>query len=159
MAEIVKARIDNGIVAEAFLLDDALVPEHLSSWVTAPVEVGDGWQYDGTTFTPPTAEYMWNKLFSTRQNMKLSFAQLLIGLVTEAWITEAEGDAWADGTLPAAVLTLIASLPASEQFAARTRAKRPSEIIRTDPLVIALGAAQGKTVEEIDTFFVTYAQV
>lgn len=159
MTQIVKARIDSGIVAEAYLLDDTEIPDHLSTWVTAPVEVGDGWQYDGTTFTPPTAEYMWNKLLPFRQNMTMSFAQLLIGLVTEAWITEAEGDAWADGTLPASVLALISTLPAGEQFAARTRAKRPSEIIRTDPLVIALGAAEGKTVEEIDTFFVTYAQV
>lgn len=89
----------------------------------------------------------------------ISFAQLLIGLVTEGWITEAEGDAWADGTLPAGVLALIAQLPANQQFAARTRAKRPSEVLRLDPLVAALAAAQSKTPEEIDQFFRTYSGV
>ncbi len=89
----------------------------------------------------------------------LSFAQLLIGLVAEGWITEAEGDAWADGVLPASVTDLIATLPADQQFAARTRAKRPSEVLRADPMVAMLGAAQGKTPEQIDQFFRTYAGV
>ena len=157
MAQIVKTRIENGVVVEAFLLDEDRVPERMKDWPTAPIEVGDGWQFDGKTFTPPTEEYMWNKLLPSRQTMKLSFAQLLIGLVFENWITEAEGDAWADGTLPAAVVGLISTLPQEMQFAARTRAKRPSDVVRTDPLVLALGAAQGKTAEELDQFFQTYA--
>ena len=94
-----------------------------------------------------------------RQGMSLTFAQLLIGLVTEAWITEAEGEAWLTGTLPAPVLSLIASLPTNQQFAAKARAIAPSIVIRTDPLVEALGAAQGKTAEQLDTFFTTYASV
>lgn len=89
----------------------------------------------------------------------LSFSQLLIGLVSESWITEDEGDAWADGNLPSAVLELIQTLPVEQQFAARTRAKRPSEIIRADPLVNLLGAAQGKTEEELTQFFRTYSGV
>jgi hypothetical protein len=91
--------------------------------------------------------------------MKLSFAQLLIGLVTEGWITEAEGEAWLAGTLPAPVLDVIATLPAEQQFPAKARALRPSEVVRSDALVVALGTAQGKTDEELDTFFTTYAQV
>ncbi len=87
----------------------------------------------------------------------LSFAQLLIGLVVEGWITEAEGDAWLSGTLPAPVLALIATLPAGQQFAAKARAIRPSVIVRADPLVGVLGAAQGKTSEELDDFFIAYA--
>lgn len=89
----------------------------------------------------------------------LSFAQLLIGLVTEAWITEAEGEAWLSGTLPFAVLTVIDSLPEGQRFAAKARALRPSEVLRADPLVTAMGTAAGKTEAEIDTFFRTYAQV
>lgn len=96
---------------------------------------------------------------AARSAMSITFAQLLIGLVTEGWISEAEGDAWVDGTLPSGVTALIATLPAGQQFAARTRAKRPSEVRRIDPLVVALGSAQGKTPEEIDKFFQTYAQV
>lgn len=94
-----------------------------------------------------------------RADMRLSFAQLLIGLVTEGWITEAEGDAWADGTLPPAIMALISTLPTDQQFAARTRAKRPSEVLRLDPMVQGLGAAQGKSDDELDAFFRTYMQV
>lgn len=95
-----------------------------------------------------------------RTRMRLSFAQMLIGLVSEGWITPEEGRAWRDrAALPPAVAALIASLPEGMQFAAETRALAPSEILRTDPLVAALGAAEGKTPEEIDAFFQTYAQV
>lgn len=87
----------------------------------------------------------------------LSFAQLLIGLVSEGWITEAEGGGWLVGTLPAPVLAVIATLPAGQQFAAKARAIRPSAVVRADPLVAALAAAEGKTSAEIDAFFTTYA--
>lgn len=89
----------------------------------------------------------------------LSFAQLLIGLVTEGWITEAEGNAWLVGTLPDPVLLVISLLPTNQQFAAKARATRPSEIVRADPLVGALATAEGKTSAEIDDFFITYAAI
>jgi hypothetical protein len=97
-------------------------------------------------------------LAAARSSMTLSFAQLLIGLVTEGWISEADGEAWLIGTLPAPVLALIASLPTAQQFAAKARAIRPSEVLRQDTLVVALGSYTGKTEAEIDTFFRTYAQ-
>ena len=87
----------------------------------------------------------------------LSFAQLLIGLVTEGWITEAEGESWLVGTLPDPVLLVISMLPPDHQFAAKARASRPSDVERADPLVSALAAAEGKTSAEIDDFFITYA--
>jgi hypothetical protein len=89
----------------------------------------------------------------------LTFAQLLIGLVTEQWITEVEGEAWLAGTLPAAVLAVINTLPVEQRFIAKARAIRPSEVLRSDPLVQALGAAENKTSAELDTFFQTYAGV
>lgn len=94
-----------------------------------------------------------------RQSMKLSFAQLLIGLVKEAWITEAEGEAWLAGTLPFNVLLVIDGLPADQRFPAKARALRPSEVLRADPLVGAMGTAAGKTDAEIDAFFTSYAAV
>lgn len=91
--------------------------------------------------------------------VKMTFAQLLIGLVAEGWITEEEGDGWLAGTLPGPVLGLISTLPAQMRFAAKARAIRPSEVLRRDPLVEMLGVAQGKTTEQLDTFFATYSQV
>ena len=84
----------------------------------------------------------------------ISFSQLLIGLVGAGWITEAEGNGWLAGTLPPPVLALISALPENQRFAARARALRPSVVVRSDPLVNALAAAQGKTAAEIDAFFV-----
>ena len=89
----------------------------------------------------------------------ITFAQLLIGLVAEGWVTEAEGDGWLTGTLPPAVLAVINTLPEQQRFAAKARALRPSEVLRADPLVAALGAASGKTEAQIDAFFTTYAGV
>ena len=48
---IVKARVEDGVVVEAYTLWD--VPEYLSSLITAPIEVGYGWLYDGVKFNPP----------------------------------------------------------------------------------------------------------
>jgi hypothetical protein len=79
--------------------------------------------------------------------------------VAEGWITEAEGDAWLSGTIPAAASALVASLPEAQRFAARASIIRPSVILRADPLVAALAAAESKTSAELDTFFITYAQV
>lgn len=99
-------------------------------------------------------------LAAEREAMSLTFAQLLIGLVSEGWITAAEGRAWRDRvSLPAPVAGLIAGLPESQQFAAETRALAPSVVLRTDPLVVGLGLATGKTAEQIDAFFRTYSGV
>ena len=89
----------------------------------------------------------------------ITFAQLLIGLVAEQWISQEEGEAWLIGTLPTAVLAVISTLPTEQQFAAKARALRPSEVLRSDPLVVALGAAAGRTQEELDNFFRTYSGV
>jgi len=55
---IVKAHVEGGVVVEAFLIEDIPFPNDiyradLATWVTAPVDVGVGWLYDGTTFSPP----------------------------------------------------------------------------------------------------------
>ncbi len=112
-----------------------------------------------TAYAPPPAPTQAEIDAAARTTMTLSFAQLLIGLVAEGWISEAEGDAWLAGTLPAGVLALIATMPQAAQFAARARAIKPSYIVRLDPLVIQLAQAQGKSDAELDTFFLTYAQV
>lgn len=89
----------------------------------------------------------------------ITFAQLVIGLVAEGWITQAEGEAWLVGTLPAAVEAVINSLPLNHQFIARARATRPSEVLRSDPLVATLAAAQGKTPAQLDEFFRMYSLI
>lgn len=95
-----------------------------------------------------------------RSGLTLTPPQLFAGLAAEGWITEAEALAWAQSnTLPQAALDVIATLPTAQQLIAKVRLYRMSEARRDDPLVAALGAAEGKTDVELDEFFQTYAKV
>src|SRR5574343_1536937 len=91
-----------------------------------------------------------------REGMELTFAQLLIGLVSEGWITVAEGEAWLQGILPPLATDFISTLPQQYQFIARARLIRPSVILRLDSSTLGLATTVGTTDEEIDTFFRTY---
>jgi hypothetical protein len=147
------AILENGVVTNVVLAYEALRP----NWVECPNNVGPGYTYVNDVFTEPVIEEP--DISIDRQALTLSFAQLLIGLVTESWITQIEGEQWLVGTLPAPVLYLISTLPSEQQFAAKARAIRPSEVLRLDPLVQALAVANNKTEEELDDFFITYAAV
>lgn len=95
-----------------------------------------------------------------RASLQLTFAQLMIGLVSEGWLSVEDGRNWRDRVaLPAPVVSMISNLPPEQQFIAETRAFAPSVILRMDPLVIMLGASQNKTPEEIDNFFRKYSVV
>lgn len=127
---------------------------------TSPAYVGwDNGDYRLEAIPTPSPPAPEEALAEQRAAMRLSFAQLLIGLVTEGWITEAEGRAWLKRELPTAVVSLINSLPSQQQFAATARASDPSYVLRTDPLVVSMATAQGKSATEVDTFFTTYANV
>lgn len=120
-------------------------------WIIVPDDVFAGFIYAGDGyFTPSPAQQVVPNL---------TFAQLLIGLVSEQWITEAEGEDWLKGILPGTVEAVIAQLPPSQRFVAKARASRPTEVVREDPLVMALAAFAGKTPEQLDVFFQTYSQV
>lgn len=98
-------------------------------------------------------------LAAWRASALLSDVQLLIGLVAERWISEAEGAMWRDGTLPPQVVALIDTLPEEQRFGASVRALRGRRIERLDPLVEAMAAAQDKSPAELDLFFQTYSQI
>lgn len=145
--------LGDAVLSLVWWLDNGFV-----DWIEVPgPEVGrthrveDGVLVERTD-TGPTVE-------EQRASMSLMFDQLIIGLVTEGWISEPDGDGWLAGALPTAVLAVISTLPPEDQFSARARATRPSVIKRTNALVNLLAAAEGKTPEEIDAFFTTYAGV
>ena len=130
------------------IVDDSALPprESRDRWV---------WTDDGPMLSPDNSDQ--NDLPVPRS---ISFAQLMIGLVSEGWITAADGRAWRDRVaLPAQVQAVIASLPEGQQFAAETRALAPSEVLRNDPLVSALSAVAGKSSADLDAFFRKYAGV
>lgn len=154
---MIKAQIENNTVINIVAVDPTNIPQWCYDWPTATEDAEIGGTYANGVFTkvprPPVEEG------PAPVPASISFAQLMIGLVTEQWITQAEGEAWLAGTLPTAVLTIINTLPVEQQFAAKARAIRPSEVLRNDPLVASLGAAAGQTPEELDDFFRTYAVV
>jgi hypothetical protein len=90
----------------------------------------------------------------TPQPDSLTFPQLLIGLVQRKWITEAEGEAWLSGTVPASIAASIAALPKAQRFAAKVKAAHPTTILRDDPMLSGLG----KSADQLDTFFSVYSQ-
>ena len=153
---MLKAQIDGDRVTNIIVVDPENVPDWCADWPDAAAEAQIGGTYaDGQFYPAPPPEPQ-----PPAVPQSISFAQLLIGLVSEGWITAAEGRAWRDRVaLPAPVQALIASLPEAQQFAAETRAFAPSEVLRNDPLVQGLGAVAGKTTEELDQFFRTYAGV
>jgi hypothetical protein len=122
-----------------------------------------GWtngEYELVEKAPPPFPTPEQELTTERAGMSLTFAQMLIGLVREGWITEQQGEAWlVDRQLPATFAALISTMPSGQRFEAKARAIQPSVILRNDPIVSALAALEGKTQEQLDGFFRTYAQV
>lgn len=121
-----------------------------------------GWSsrdYSLVEVPPPPAPTPEEVLQAERAGMQLSFAQMIIGLVAEQWITQADGEGWLAGILPPTVIATIHLLPQAHQFAAKAKATRPSYVARLDPLVEMMALAQKRTPAEIDAFFRTYATV
>ena len=120
------------------------------------IEVGGA--YDGARFYPAPSKPSPDP-DAIRSRLKLSFAQLLIGLVSESFITEQDGDLWLQGQLPQPVLAIIDTLPLASRFAAKVKATRPSEVLRADPIVWAMADSKGMTPEQLDQFFIKYSAV
>lgn len=87
----------------------------------------------------------------------VSHAQIIAALIGAGILTEAEGVDWITGTLPASVEVMIAALPAEQRTVARLRAIRPSSVVPTDPLVGALAASEGKSIEDLIAIFTAAA--
>lgn len=152
-----KAIIENGLVANIVEVDESDIPEWCVGHPEATDDAQIGGVYDGARFYPaPTKPAVDPGI--VREKLKLSFAQLLIGLVSEAFITEQEGDAWLRGVLPQPVLDVIDTLPEYQRFAARAKATIPSEVLRSDPLVWSLADKRGMTPEQLDLFFMKYGR-
>lgn len=144
----------NTVVNVVVWADGDTAPAGLTAITVAPgVRVAPGWTWDGTDFVDPTPPP------PVRIPQEMTFAQLMIGLVTMGWITEAEGELWLTGTVPPNVSALINSLPQNQRFAAKARASRPSVVQRNDSLVLSLAQMQGVTSEQLDQFFTTFSQV
>lgn len=120
--------------------------------VSVPLRPAENFTWDGI-------QWVETAVAVDRSSMKLTFAQLLIGLVAQGWLSESEGELWLSGTLPQPIELLIETFPAENRFAAKALALRPSEVVRLDPLVEALAVAHGKSAEEMDQFFEVYATV
>lgn len=144
-------QIAGGKVVNVAIADEGqTLPE---DWMFSDVaEIG--WDVvDGTPVAPPP-------VVAPVEIPNLTFPQLLFGLVTEGLITDQEGNDWLiNRTLPAAIEGFISALPPTQQLLVRARALQPTTVLYSDPMVQGLGAANGKTPEEMAAFFTAYAQV
>lgn len=78
------------------------------------------------------------------------FQQLAIdGVITE----EGAENAVANGSIPAAMLTLIGALPDAQQFGARMMLKGATVFERYHPLTVTIGTLYGWTEPQIDELF------
>ena len=127
----------SAIIKDGFVVN--VIVGSLPGSIECPPEVGPGWAYDGSTFTPPLAP----EPEPEPAPQSITMRQLLIGLMGAEWITPAEADAWsADGTLPATITAVIDALPTEdERVAARITARKMSSAYRDDPLLIAAAQA------------------
>jgi hypothetical protein len=124
-----------------------------STWVQVPDDVYAGYirEADGT-FSPPLQN-------NESLTMSLTFSQMIIGLVSENWITQEEGIGWLQGILPSAFNAIIENVPEQDKISIIARALRPSIIIRDDPIVVMLASLQQKTPSDVDNFFKKYSEV
>ena len=93
------------------------------------------------------------------------FNKLVVGLVEDGWLTQAEGEAWLDGSLPTPVIGAIEAMSADQQFRARAKAKAMQEAERNDALLFAAAKAKmpKATDEEIhailDDSFIRWSRI
>lgn len=145
-----------------------------ASWANDQKSIGNLIDSDGHIIVVENGHPMWGDFLmfgdkidpapiveqdSSTVELKMSFAQLLIGLVSEAFITEQEAELWLQGQLPQPVLETIDTLPLASRFAAKVKATRPSEVLRADPIVWAMADSKGMTPEQLDQFFINYSAV
>lgn len=83
----------------------------------------------------------------------ISRRQFYQQLAVEGVISQDEA-LWAlSGQIPAVLISLVLQLPEADQFAAKMHLSGSATYERNHPLTAAIGAAQGKTSEQIDAFY------
>lgn len=117
----------------------------------------------GEAVPPKTPEEV---LEEERAAMSLSFAQFVVGLVEQQWVSPQEGSAWLSGSaLPAAVEAALGTIPETAEggsmprLRARARALRPSEVQRNNELLLLMASMQNASPEDLDGFFRSYAAI
>lgn len=95
---------------------------------------------------------------AARSGMSLTRRQVIIGMVLEGLISQAEGIAMSTAkTPPAAVETMLAEMPEPQQTVARITLADFTVAYRLDPMVALFQTAGGLTDAQMDAFFVGYA--
>jgi hypothetical protein len=104
------------------------------------------WIDAGNTPTPPTKAAIVPAQASCRQFFQAA--------AQEGIITQDEAIALlAVGAIPPSLSAAVASLPAAQQFAAKMAILGNQTFERSNALIVALGAAMGKTDTDLDALF------
>lgn len=153
------ADVNAGVVRNVIeVADDQPRPDWCADWPEMGDAGGVGWLWDGAKFTAPADAAP--DLSALRASMTMTRRQVIIGMVSEGLISEAEGIALAaTGAAPAAVEAMIATLPANEQAGARITLAAFTVAYRLDPMTAIFQQAGGMTDAQMDAFFTAYAAV
>ena len=79
--------------------------------------------------------------------------QLILGLLGDGRISEAEAEAWTQGTLPPAIDAAVLGLPDGQRVQARITLRAMGEAHRADALTAVLAAATGLDDAALDDAF------
>lgn len=105
-----------------------------------PDHVDQHWRKSGRTWREPAL--ITPDLARRRATMRVSFRQLVLGLLRDGWIDAAAAEAWATrSAIPAPLLAVMDTMPESDRPAARITALTMAEAHRLDPLLVAAAGA------------------
>lgn len=108
--------------------------------VECPPDVGIGWSYDSSTFTPPPPPAPEPEPEPIPNS--ISIRQLRIGLVLADWITQEQAVEWRKGnSLPQPIQDVISQMPKEQQFIAEETAFSMYEAQRNNSLLLAAAQA------------------
>src|SRR5574343_150406 len=95
-------------------------------------------------------------LSDKREYASLTFSQMLMGMVSENWLSESDGENWLSGFLPDIIREIIDTLPEDQRFASKVRMTKMTKIDRLDPIMVLFGDRLKTTADEMDIFFERY---
>lgn len=127
---MIVGKVENGIVVEAFLVDE--IPEHMQTWPQLPDHVGKGWKLEGANWLAPDTRPERRAIATLP---KKAFIKGAVGL---GILTIGEGALLAKGEIPQKWVTVLQAGGISKEMAEIEFSG--IEVHRNDPIVQFLAA-------------------
>jgi hypothetical protein len=154
------ARIQHGVVADVRQTHPKgfFVDEFAAQFVTVPDDVGNGWTFDGSTYTPPPAPYV-----PTKEELDAIAAEeaervRLASVPQSVTMRQARLALLGAGMLPA-VNAAINAMTGAQKEAAAIEWEYSQSVDRHRGLVLALGTSLGLDALAMDNMFIAASKL